>query len=817
VSHDPARTLVEALERDGFDPRPIGPDSWESRCPSHKGSRRNLSIKRGDDGRALLHCQAHGCKPEAIVEALGLPMAALFPTRDGPAPKPHARPSGNGKIKTPARLFDSPEAAIAATVRKLGKPTAPWIYTDADGYEVFRVYRFDPPGARKEYRPVHVTPDGWVLGDPPGPLPLYGLPELSNSERVYVCEGEKAAKRARVIGLIATTSSHGAGSAQKTDWRPLAGKSVGILPDHDEPGERYAREVLAELARLEPPPVVRIVRLPVSGEGDDIEQWLDEIVPELWEPEQCRAELERMADAAPVEDLKAGPEPEGRTEPDPMKSRNENRPPRAGEAEALAKMALSVVELIVTPDGVTYARVPSDDHHETHPVRGTAFKRWLRHIFFCQREKPVAAEALSLALDTLDATASYRGRRATVHVRLACDPGRPADDPAYYLDLADTAWRAVEITRAGWRIVAEPPVVFCRRSGLLSLPEPKRGGKIECLRNHINVGSEDDFRLVVAWLTAALRPAGPYPVLILLGEQGCAKSTLARLLRRLVDPHITLLRCEPREVRDLMIAATHAWVVALDNLSGLPGWLSDALCRLATGGGFATRQLYTDDEEMYFDAMRPVVLNGIEDCGTRPDLLDRALVLNLPRVPEEKRREESEFWRGFDADAPLILGALLDAVSGGLRELAAVRLDRLPRMADFARWGTAVGRALGWPEGAFLGAYERNRRECIEAAVEASAVAVEVCKFMSERDSWEGSPAELLASLTETAGEAVSRSRLWPKTPRGLTGALKRLASVLRSRGIEMKRGERNAQTRPVILTKEPVAPEAGERPPQPP
>src|SRR5262249_30177683 len=136
---------------------------------------------------------------------------------------------------------------------------------------------------------------------------------------------------------------------------------------------------------------------------------------------------------------------------------------------------------------------------------------------------------------------------------------------------------------------------------------------------------EGDWRLVVSWLLAALRPVGPYPVLVVYGEQGSAKSSLVRVLRALVDPNTAALRRPPREERDLVIAATNGWLIALDNLSHLPDWLSDGLCCLATGSGFATRELYTDADEAIFAARRPVVLNGIEEVATRGDLLDRAI------------------------------------------------------------------------------------------------------------------------------------------------------------------------------------------------
>src|SRR5262249_25055779 len=145
-----------------------------------------------------------------------------------------------------------------------------------------------------------------------------------------------------------------------------------------------------------------------------------------------------------------------------------------------------------------------------------------------------------------------------------------------------------------------------------------------------------------------------------------------------------------------------------DNLSGLPAWLSDALCRLSTGGGFATRQLYSDADEVFLDAVRPTILTGIEDIARRSDLADRTVYLHLPAIKETARRTEADFWAAFDAEYPRIFGALLDAVSGGLRKLPDVALDHHPRMADFARWGEAVWRALGNADGAFLETYGKN-------------------------------------------------------------------------------------------------------------
>jgi hypothetical protein len=276
-----------------------------------------------------------------------------------------------------------------------------------------------------------------------------------------------------------------------------------------------------------------------------------------------------------------------------------------------------------------------------------------------------------------------------------------------YLDLGDDTCRAIEIDQTGWRLIDEAPVRFRRAAGMKPLPVPTHGGSIDRLRAFLNVQSDADFVLAVAWTLAVLRDSGPYPVLVLSGEQGSAKSTFSAILRALLDPNAAPLRALPREDRDLFIAATNGHVLTFDNVSGLRPWISDTLCRLATGGGFAIRQLYTDQDEVLFDASRPVILNGIEDIVVRPDLADRAIFLTLEPIPEERRRPEIELWAAFEAERPRILGVLLNAAVEGLKQLPETRLPKLPRMADFALWATACETAL-WPAGTFWSAYWRQ-------------------------------------------------------------------------------------------------------------
>jgi hypothetical protein len=261
-------------------------------------------------------------------------------------------------------------------------------------------------------------------------------------------------------------------------------------------------------------------------------------------------------------------------------------------------------------------------------------------------------------------------------------------DGKIYIDLGCPNWRAISIDERGWQEIDDVPVRFRRSAGMLALPAPMRGSEaLKEFRKLINVKSDEDFDLLIAYLLAALRDHGPYPVLVLSGEQGSAKSTLSKMARSLIDPNSAPLRALPREDRDLFIAANNGYVLTFDNVSGLPTWISDTLCRLATGGGFAVRQLYTDQDEVLFDAQRPIILNGIEDIVSRPDLADRALFITLEAIPEDKRKTEDEVMAALSAVQPYVLAALLDAVVHGLRRIDSISLGRLPRMADrFHRW-----------------------------------------------------------------------------------------------------------------------------------
>jgi hypothetical protein len=501
-------------------------------------------------------------------------------------------------------------------------------------------------------------------------------------------------------------------------------------------------------------------------------------------------------DSPPLSDADAPPDEGG-----------SGRKGKQSQATLLVDLAEAAV-FFHTPDLDPYADVVVAGHRETWPLRTKGFRRWLAQTYYDSYGSAAGSQAVQDALGVLEGRALFAGDERPVHVRVAASGG------VLYLDLGDPAWRAVEVTLMGWKVIDDVPVRFRRPRGALALPAPEPGGTLDDLMPFVNV-SEADWPLVVAWLVAALRAVGPYPVLNLLGEQGSAKSTTARALRALVDPNRSPARAEPREARDLAVAAANSWVVSFDNVSRLPVWLSDSVCRLSTGGGFGTRELYSDAEEVIFDAQRPVIMNGIAELATRPDLLDRSLLLYLPRIGSTERKAEADLWADFDRARPALLGAALDAVVGALRNLSNTTLDESPRMADFALWATAAEPALGLKPGAFLTAYCGNREAADSLALEASPIAQPVLDLVPA-GNWKGTATQLLQALNLKADEDVQRQPGWPRSASALSNELRRLAPVLRGAGLAVTFLRKAKGTRLVLLERTGKTPSPAS-PPSPP
>jgi hypothetical protein len=320
--------------------------------------------------------------------------------------------------------------------------------------------------------------------------------------------------------------------------------------------------------------------------------------------------------------------------------------------------------------------------------------------------------------------------------------------------------------------------------------------------------------LVLSWMLDAWRPETPFAVLELTGQQGTAKSSTQAKLRRCIDPNAVDLRSAAKSVEDLFVSAGANWVASLNNLSHLSAPMQDALCNLATGGGFAGRTLYTNADETLIEAKRPVMLNGIVPAVTAQDLTDRVIHIDLPELGSY--RTETAIDADFERDAPQIIGGLLDLFVETLAALPAVNLPKSPRMPDYAALGEALMRAQGKDAGEFLKLYQDNRADSVARSLEASPVACAVRRLVEDHPKSSIAPAwdETMGKLLDYLGRYRDGADAWPKSARGLGEALRRQRPALSQIGISVDIGKAGKHGVPVTIRARPTGEhgEHGER-----
>ncbi|WP_349828106.1 hypothetical protein [Brevibacterium litoralis] len=450
-------------------------------------------------------------------------------------------------------------------------------------------------------------------------------------------------------------------------------------------------------------------------------------------------------------------------------------------AAVLVDMALDRYEFGVTDTGDPYAR-PMPGGHVVRPLRGgrTSLRHELSLAYRKKTDKVATQAALADAMSVLHGDAQDTDP-AEVNLRVA------QHDGVVYLDQGDAEEHVIRLDRDGWDVVNRDVPVLFRRTNLTGVfPTPERGGDLDALWSLLNVKASDR-PLFLAWLVAALVDPGiPHPVLALMGEQGTGKSSATRMAATLVDPSPAPLRKPPKDADGWMTAAAASWVVALDNLSTMPDWLSDTICKAVTGDGDVRRALYTDDGVVAFSFRRVILFNGIDLGSLRSDLADRLIVVELDRIPEDERRTERQLTADWDEALPGIFGALLDQCVAVLRERSGTRLERSPRMADFALILATLDRINGTDALAdYMGQADNMAADAIDSDPFLAAVKAD------GREWDEVKAVDLFREFVEPKQSASGRvPGGWPKDARHVTSLLKRRAPALRKQGWEVTKGE---------------------------
>jgi energy-coupling factor transporter ATP-binding protein EcfA2 len=613
---------------------------------------------------------------------------------------------------------------------------------------------------------------------------------LDASVPLIITEGEKKAIKSIAegfpcVGLAGVWSWKTRG--EENESRPIQdlnliewkGRTVFLIFDSDAATNRKVRQAERELAaHLKGRGAdVRIVRLP--SEPDGSKNGLDDFLVRHGK-EALRSLMDRRAEA------------EGKREAEGDEEDDE-KPKRPSQADRLVKVVLLDAELFHDQTQTPYARVNVGGRFEILRCQGRGFRRWISRRFYEAEEKAPGGEAVASALNVIEAKAVFDGDRRELHNRVAFHDG------AIWCDLTDERWRAVRVTPGGWQVIDNPPILFVRYEHHAPQVEPIKGGDVHRLFDFVAVNGDGPRLLLMIYLVSCFIPDIPHPVPILHGPQGSGKSTVFRVLRRLIDPSVIEVLSFSRDEKELVQLLAHHWCCFFDNMETLQGWQSDMLCRAVTGEGFSKRVLFSDDDDLIYSFRRCCGLNGINVAATRADLLDRSILIALDRIPPNRRRPETALWTAFEEARPHILGGIFDALAEAMRVLPEVRLSTLPRMADFARWGCAIAQALGYTAGDFRQAYGENIEAQNEEVLQGHPVAAAVLAMMEDLEAWEGAPSELLARLVEVAEteKIDTRARLWPKAAHILTRRLNEVRPNLQEAGvlIEHSHGKGNLVT----------------------
>lgn len=636
---------------------------------------------------------------------------------------------------------------------KSGKSTA-YIYYNAEGTLAYKKVRIDRENGTKAF--YFIQPNG-VKNMKGVQKVLYNLPAVIKAETVYLVEGEKCAEAVIKQGYTATTLCTGANSKWDDTYNQyLAGKEIIIIPDNDKAGFQYAKMLKEHL------PFAKVISLEDLKNKEDIYDWLQKghTMDEIGNLNEFDVISYFNKSDTFIEDEKT----------------NEKEPQSKSLLDFIKN---SDMELFCDNTNKSYASVMINGHRQVLPIENREFNLYLNHLYYSQFKKVINKDNLQQVINILQAEARFgKVKKIPLSNRVA------KKDNSFCYDLSNEKWQVVEINADGWNVIDNPPILFNRYRHQSEQLTPMKNGDINKIFDYLNIKSYHT--LFLCWLVSCFVPDIPHAMPIIHGEKGSAKSTACSLLKQLIDPSVLDTLTIPKDMRSLIVNLQKHWFLPFDNVSYINEEVSDTLCRAITGGGIQQRKLNTNAEDCIFTFKRCLAINGINNVATRSDLLDRAILIELSRIEDKDRRELSEVQNKFKANLPYILGGIFDVLSKAMAIYPDVKLDKLTRLADFTRWGYAIGEALGSKGQIFLEEYNRNINTQNIEAINNDVVATLIIAFMKDKKEWKGRISELynsLLNLTTTCGVSANSKQL-PKGANHLSRRLKSLQSNLNAMGI---------------------------------
>jgi hypothetical protein len=727
-------------------------------CPAHDDKNPSLSIKIANDGKLLLHCHA-GCTFDAIAKA--------YPSIVNHAPRIQATSETSHQPATLQEFSEYTKLSInylkqCGLTEFSNGVMIPYFTQTGDKHSRYKIRRSISSGAK------------YIWNSGQGETILYGLNRLATAihHKFVVCvEGETDCLALWYHGFPAL-GFPGCEMTGKLKLEYLAGiPKILIIREPDKAGAGFVKGIYE-----------RCGEIGYTGEIYSLSLFPHKDALELHKanPSEFKQAFHEYLSKAAIVD------PSSFTETEQAETSAGDDKKVTITEKCISILEPYILELFHDSEERTYIKYKTNGYYEISAIDSIRVKTFISHSYYTSERKPLNKEALAQVQDILKGRALFDGRKQDVYLRVGEHEGK-----VFYDTGKDAEF--IQIDKTGWCIVQESPVPFIRSKGMLpsAMPVKSTPTLLDWVNKYIKPQRENGNILIAGWLIGCLHSSGPYPILCLNGEQGSGKSLTSRILRQIIDNCKALLRSQPRDERDLAIACQSNWVMGFDNFSTIQAWLSDSLCRVSTGGGFATRQLHTDDEEFVATYTRPIIINGITEVITKPDLLERSIVIQLSTIPKEQRKKESAILEEFENDLPYIMGSLFDCISCALRRKDEINLLDLPRMADFTAWVTAAEPALGIPDGAFMRAFNLGQQESIESNIEADCFASSLCRFMDEQSmfEWTGTAAELLQDMEEQSyvTDKMKRSREWPGNACILSRKLRRVITFMRKAGYEIE------------------------------
>jgi len=720
----------EAKQKIEVEARKIGRE-WMAQCPMHEDRKPSLSI---NEEKGVFHCFSCDWSGKLYISD---------------SKKRSPSNAGNKQFKD-------------------GEIVATYDYQDENGKLLFQKLRL--PGKRFLQR----CPDkngGWKYKlDGVRKVP-YRLPDIldenGKKETIFVVEGEKDANAMKTLGFLSTTSPNGAEKWPPEFNKYFKDRRVAILPDNDNVGQEYGQDVARNLSTVTEQ--IKLVRLPGLPEKGDVSDWL--------------------ANGGTAEQLLQIVE---ETEPYQL---TQEEGLRLNDSDSSAVMLLECLRnaadltFFLDENGALMAAVNKGDYHDHMQVESESFKEEARRRFINRFRKIITKDPLRNVLSNIKSTFPANSLPTkNTFLRIAEYEG------VVYYDLGTQKWETVKITKDGWEIANEAPVIFKRFPHMQPQVMPIKAPveSVKKILPFINVHIEELQILILVWLVSLFIPDISYPVLVLQGDHGSAKTSICKFLKSIVDPSMMEVLSIADKTVEIVQCLSHYHCIVLDNLSGISKTESDILCKAVTGEGFTKRELYSNDNDIFYRYKRALMLNSIGCVVTRPDLLDRSILIQCERFKSGSIKTEKNLLCESKNAKPEILGAIFSTIAKVLEIFPSMQFEEsLPRMADFYCYGCAIAEVLNIGRDKFRNAYLANIASHSRTAIAEDPVAMAVVRFMETRPIWEGTATLLLNDLDPTARELGIDLRMkeWPKTPQKLANQLNIIKVNLSALGIKVDTG----------------------------